>query len=177
MSIKPRRTITYQLGIVSDGIHVPDFNLCSQNLIRNMLGAEKIWLGQANIELKRLGVVNDVRVNWDLKDPIVIDDPIVMSLIAFSSLTKDFAQAQLYIYGTWDLIYHDNPNVAGSNFANLCFVENAATGASGEMLCAHEVGHALGLPHLPITDSSFLMHPFFSDVRLLAAHIEFTNPL
>lgn len=178
LSVKPRLPITYQLAVLSDGIHVPDFNLCSRNLAANMQGAERIWRDHANIELKRVGAINDVKVPWDLKDPIVIDDPVNFARIVQSTLTKDFAQAQLYIYCTWDIVYHNSTLVGGSTAGNLCFIENQFNGRVGELICAHEVGHALGLRHPTLPDPEQLMtgDPIF-DERVRQAEIEHINPL
>jgi hypothetical protein len=176
LSVKPKRPVTYQLGIVSDAIRVPDFDRSSSNLIDSMMGAERIWLSHANVELKRVGPVNNVKVNWDIKKPIIIDDPIVEALIVHASLTKDLAQAHIYIYGSWDVDYHDK-TVGGSTSGNRCFVEDWV-GRIGELVCAHEVGHALGLGHPPSIDSSLLMtEQPIADERLLAGEIEIANPL
>ena len=83
----------------------------------------------------------------DLRDPIVIDDPVIYAAIVKATYTKQLVPAHLYIYGTWDIVYRTNALVAGSATLNTCFIENQFSGKTGELICAHEVGHALGLPH------------------------------
>lgn len=180
LSIKPKRPVTYQLGIISDAVRPPDFeryvNRASSGLLDNMAGAERIWLSHANVELRRVGPINSVKVPWDIGEHIFVDDPIVRALIIHSSLTRDFAQAHMYIYHSWDVVYHDK-NPGGSTTDNLCFVEDWV-GRIGELVCAHEVGHALGLDHPPTTEPSLLMTAqSIADERLLAGQIEIANPL
>jgi hypothetical protein len=177
LSVKRKLARTYQLGVLSDSIHVPDFDLCSRNLVANMLAAERIWLSQANVELKRIGAINQVKVPWDLKDPIVIDDPKVEAMIVQSSLTKDFAVAHLYVYCTWDIVYATSTAIGGSTLQNMCFVENAFSGRAGALLCGHEVGHALGIRHPMLAGPDELMTGgTFVDERVRQADIETANP-
>ena len=97
-------------------------------------------------------------------------------LLIHSSLTRDFAQAHIYIYHSWDVVYHDK-NPGGSTTDNLCFVEDWV-GRIGELVCAQEVGHALGLDHPPTIEPSLLMTAqSIADERLLAGEIEIANPL
>jgi hypothetical protein len=159
LSVKPPLYRTYQLAIISDPIHVPAKDLMGKNLATNMLGAARIWLEQANVVLARVGEINDVRVPMDLHDPIVIDDPEIILAIALATFTPQFTPANFYIYGTWDIVYHNNPLVAGSATLNMCFVENQFSGRVGELICAHEIGHALLLPHNMGSRVDLLMTP------------------
>jgi hypothetical protein len=179
LSVKPIRLVTYQLGIVTDSVRVrkpPEFDRAAITLIDNMLGAERIWLSHANVALARVGPTNKVKVESDIKDPIVIDDPKTLALIDDASQTEDRVQADIYIYGCWDVVYRDNDKIGGSTTGNRCFVEGW-NGRIGELICAHEVGHAFGLGHPPSTDFSLLMFgEGISDERLLAGEIEIANP-
>ncbi len=112
-----------------------------------MLAASKIWRDQANISLERVGPINDVVVPVDLGDPLFNDACNKVVAIAQASMTNQFWQANLYIYGTWNLEYRSNKNVGGSTTYNMCFVENQWSGRPGALVCAHELGHALGLAH------------------------------
>jgi hypothetical protein len=147
ISVKPPLFRTYQLAIISDPIHVPNKTGVGNNLAINMLGAARIWLAQANVVLQRVGPINDVVVPRDLKAPIVIDDPANMDAIFKATFTKDMVTAHLFIFGTWDIVYSTTTRPGGSTSGNMCFVENQFSGRIGELMCAHEVGHALGLPH------------------------------
>jgi hypothetical protein len=147
VSVKPQLRRTYQLAIISDPIHVPTKDLVGNNLAANMLAAAKLWLEQANISLERVGPINDVIVPMNLEDPLVIDDLDKVNAIARASHTPQLQSAHIYVYGTWNLVYRTNPNVGGSTSYNMCFVENQWTGRSGALICAHELGHALGLQH------------------------------
>jgi hypothetical protein len=147
LRVKPQLRRTYQLAIISDPIHVPTKDLVGNNLAANMLAAAKLWLEQANISLERVGPINDVIVPMNLEDPLVIDDLDKVNAIARASHTPQLQSAHIYVYGTWNLVYRTNPNVGGSTSYNMCFVENQWTGRSGALICAHELGHALGLQH------------------------------
>src|SRR5262249_16096640 len=102
--------------------------------------------------------------------------PYIVTAIAQASLTSDLVSATLYIYCTWDLIYSSNPQINGSNTANMCFVENALIGRIGELISAHEVGHALGLPHSR-DQADLLMTPIVSNDFLDMCDIESANRL
>jgi hypothetical protein len=158
LSVKQQFRRSYQLAVISDPIHVPAKDLVGANLAANMLGAAKIWLAQANVMLQRVGAINDVVVPIDLGDPIVLDDPVIYSAIIQASFTKQLVQADLFIYGTWNIVYRTSTLPAGSTVFNTCFVENAWSGRAGELLSAHEVGHGLGLPHSN-GRADFLMSP------------------
>jgi hypothetical protein len=148
ISVKRPLRKTYQLGVIRDPIHIPAKDIAGANLANNMLGAEKLWLQQANVVLQRVGPINDVFVPFDLKDPIFIDDPVnVAGIIKATTSSPLFTPADLFIYGTWDIRYRNNTLVGGSNLFNMCFVENQFSGRMGALMCAHEVGHAMGLPH------------------------------
>ncbi len=148
ISVKPPVRKTYQLGIIRDPIHIPAKDIVGATLAANMLGAEKLWLQQANVVLQRVGPVNDVAVPINLGDPIFIDDPVnVDAIIKATTISPLFMPADLFIYGTWDIRYRNNTLVGGSNLFNMCFIENQFSGRIGELMCAHEVGHTMGLPH------------------------------
>lgn len=147
LSVKPPLFLTYQLAIISDAIHVPDKAMKGNNLADNMLNAAKIWLAQANVTLMRVGPINDVTVPTNLGDPIFIDRLDIVQAIMQATFTKDYVPANLYIYGTWNILYTTNPNVAGSTSGNMCFIENQLSNRNGELLSSHEVGHALDLQH------------------------------
>jgi hypothetical protein len=161
LSVKAQPYYTYQLAIISDSKHVPAKDLAGANLAANMLGAEKLWLEQANVMLARVGAINDVVVPGNLGDRIVIDDPKVLGAISNASRTSQLVQASLYIYGTWDIITSSTDLVGGLNTGNMCFIENQFGGRVGQLICAHEVGHALGLPHSAgDSRTDLLMTPF-----------------
>jgi hypothetical protein len=148
LSVKAQMRRTYQLGVLSDPIHVPAKELVGRNLATNMLAAEKVWLEQANVVLERVGPINDVVVPTDLGNPITIDDPAILTAIAQATVsTKLFVKADLFIYCTWDIVMRTNPMVTGFNMLNMCFIENQMSGRTGELVAAHEIGHSLGLPH------------------------------
>jgi hypothetical protein len=176
ISVKPRLLRTYQLAVRSDPIHIPDKAGVGNNLAINMLGAARIWLAQANVVLQRVGPINDVVVPRDLKDPIVIDDPANMDAIIKATFTKDIVRADLFIYCTWDIVYSTSTRPAGSTFANMCFVENQLNGRIGELLCAHEVGHALGLPHTEDNFSLLMTSGGINNDLLDMRDIETANP-
>lgn len=147
ISVKQQLFRTYQLAIISDPVHVPDKTIAGNNLANNMLGAERLWRQQANVILQRVGPINDVVVPRDLGDPILIDDQANVDAITKASMTDQVVQANFFVYGTWDIVYSNNTMVAGSNSGILCFIENQFSGRVGELMCAHEIGHALGVPH------------------------------
>jgi hypothetical protein len=178
ISVKPPLFRTYQLAIISDPIHVPDKVAMGNNLAINMLGAARIWLAQANVVLNRVGPINDVVVPRDLKDPIVIDDPENENVIVRAMFTKDLVKAHLFIIGTWDIVYSTSTLPAGSTSNDLtkCFIENQATGRSGELLCAHEVGHALRLRHTEDNNQLLMTSGGIINDLLDMRDIETANP-
>jgi hypothetical protein len=157
LSVKPQLYLTYQLAVLSDPVHVPAKDLVGRNLATNMLAGSKIWLEQANISLDRVGPINDVVAPIDLGDPLFIDDDKNLAAIAYATNTKDVVTANLYVYCTWNLKYRTG-DVGGSNSYNMCFVENQWSGRIGALVCAHETGHALGLPHSSGSRADLLMH-------------------
>lgn len=177
ISVKPRLFLTYQLAIISDPIHVPDKTGVGNNLAINMLGAARIWLAQANVDLQRVGPINDVVVPRDLKDPIVIDDAANMEAIIKAMFTKDLVNANLFIIGTWDIVYATTTLPGGSTFRNMCFIENQFSGRIGELMCAHEVGHALGLPHTEGNPLLLMTNGGIGNDQLDMRDIETANPL
>jgi hypothetical protein len=177
VSVKAEYRLTYQLCVVRDPIHIPAKELVGANLAQNMLIAEKIWLDQANVRLTRVGGFNDVFVPINLEDPIVIDRQKNYDAIVKATKNKDIVSANLYVYCTWDLVYETNPNVGGSATYNTCFVENQFSGKAGGMLCAHEIGHMLGLGHNDVAQG-YLMNALGSGSDLLDTYeIETANRL
>jgi hypothetical protein len=178
LSVKPQRRVTYQLAIISDPIHVPAKNQMGLNLATNALGAAKIWLEQANVALVRVGPINDVVVPTDIDDPIVIDDPVTFPAIMKASQTPQLVAADLFIYGTWDIVYTDRTvPVAASSRANVCFIENQLSGRIGTLLCAHEIGHFLNLPHSTGDPNLLMTSGGVRNEVLDMFDIEFANPL
>jgi hypothetical protein len=147
LSVKPLLKQTYQLAVISDPIHVPDKAGVGQNLAINMLGAAQLWMEQANISLERVGPINDVVVPMNLRDPITIDDRATYDAIIKATYASHPVVANFFVYGTWDIVYSNNSNIGGSHTDRLCFVENQFSGQFGALICAHEIGHALGLDH------------------------------
>lgn len=178
ISVKPRLIRTYQLTIISDPIHVPDTAAMGNNLATNMLGAARIWLAQANVVLQRVGPINDVVVPRDLKDPIVIDDLENENAIVAAMFTKDLVKANLFIIGTWSVVYADSTRPAGSTSVDLkkCFIVNQPSSRFGELLCAHEVGHALRLPHTRDNPLLLMTNGGISNDQLDMRDIETANP-
>lgn len=178
LSVKSQLKMTYQVAVLSDPFHVPPKDIVAQNLVDNMSGAAKLWLEQANVVLEKVGGIIDAIVPFDLGNSIVIDDPVNLAAIAKASLTPQQVPANLFIYGTWDLIYASSSTVIGSNTLNMCFVENQFVGRVGQLLCAHEVGHALTLPHSSQA-SGLLMSPLITNVtdRLDMWDVEMSNRL
>lgn len=179
ISVKPRLFLTYQLAIVSDPIHVPDKAAMGNNLAINMLGAARIWLAQANVVLQRVGPINNVVVPRDLEDPIVIDKPENESAIVSAMLTKNVVKANLFIIGTWNIKYKDGTRPAGSTTVDLqkCFIVNQEMSRFGELLCAHEVGHALRLPHTANNPLLLMTDSGIGNDQLDMRDIETANPL
>ena len=141
-----------------------------------LIGPLLVLIMRHDVVLQRVGPINDVVVPRDLKDPIVIDDPANMDAIFKATFTKDIVRADLFIYCTWDIVYSTSTRPAGSTQGNMCFVENQLNGRIGELLSAHEVGHALGLPHTEDNLSLLMTSGGINNDLLDMRDIETANP-
>ena len=90
---------------------MPDKAGAGNNLALNMLGAARIWLAQANRSLQRVGPINDV----------VIDDQANMDAILKATFNKGLVKADLFTFGTWDIVYVTSTRPGNSTLGNLRF--------------------------------------------------------
>lgn len=145
ISVKPLRTVTYQLYVLNDAIRHPDLASSVTEMATNINAAAKLLFDQANIKLiSATGGALAPIVSDDIGKEIIIDDPVTFAKILTAWQALKPPQADLHIFLTWDLKYVTGVDVQGSMHFSFCFVENVAPGPIATCLYAHEIGHGLG---------------------------------
>jgi hypothetical protein len=113
---------------------------------QKMTLVERTFLQQANIELGLAHPAADVVVPQDLKNPVRIDRPGVVSAIIDATPPPLFGNSAIIVYSVWDASDH-RPSV-GITSGKLCFIDDAQLNDfEAALTFGHEVGHALGLSH------------------------------
>jgi hypothetical protein len=180
VAVKPAKTVSYQVCVLSDPIRKSDPVKLGPALVQNMRGAEEIWLKAANILMNRVGEVIHVQMSHSIGKPILLDTFKVGDILAETNRTPGVVKADVFVYATWDLRVSRELDTVGlaDPFVGMAFVENQLAGKLGSVVAAHEMGHVFQLGHpTPLgKDASLLMDGFGED-RLRMHEIDRANPL
>ena len=144
VSVKEKRKQAYNLAFLRDIRRSTTRSHADAQ--QKMKLVEKTFLQQANVELSTSLPATDVVVPQDLKNPVRIDRPGVLSSIIGATPAPLFGNSAIIIYSVWDASDH-RPSV-GITSGNLCFIDNAQLNDfEAALTFGHEVGHAMGLSH------------------------------
>ena len=144
VSVKDKRKQAYNLAFLRD---------IRRSTVRSHADAqakmkmvEKTFLQQTNVELAIALAPTDVVVPGDLKNPVRIDKPGVLSSIIQSTPAAMFGNSAIIVYSVWNA--KDQRPSVGITSGSLCFIDDVQLNDTEAALTfGHEVGHALGLDH------------------------------
>jgi hypothetical protein len=157
ISIKTPVRFTLSVVILFDIRRKNDFD--SATVRRILSGVAKTYKQQANIDVEIINGPVDVLVEKDLKDPMFPQEKETLLAIHDATPAKFFS-ADAVIFCTWNIksLGGDGRlDLAGLQVAKNIFVEKNPDATLTSITFAHEIGHALGLTHLP--DNEAIMNP------------------
>ena len=158
VSIKNERPLTYNMHLLGDSLRNTTKTMNGFRSI--MTTVEKVYLLQANVRLVRRSERDEFfRIKKNLGDPIDVSQPLIPLLASRPDLRVElqkrlvelgFFGEDLNIISTWRLKSEDG-SLAGftPDLGTTCLGEAKDDPIAEATTFAHEIGHALGLIHVP----------------------------